>query len=812
MQHRQCRERQQQAPQRARRQSRRRPLRLAAALLAIAVALAAWLTLDSPSQAQTPTTRVLVSTIQQTDTLATVLDDFAQSFTTGADLGGYNLSSVDLKLITYGTALAPTVKLFSGSANGTEVATLTLQGSLTASTTANYTFLPTESVTLDGSTDYWVVVTGGNTGWRATTSDALDSGSLTGWSVDDAGERRAVGETGAFTAWSDGRRYSFRINGYANSRVLVSNFDQAQDNGAILNVGTGTQTDVLVAQEFTTGPNAGGYSLTAIDLRLRISSGKSLPTVTLRSGSATGAVLATLTGTVTASDDIQDITFAPSTAYMLTSGTDYWVVAEGGGGTIYRTHADDDEDEDSAPGWSIANTGRQRNAGSTALLTTAIIKIQVKGTIIVPPNQPATGTPEVVAVNNVYRVPAELIVDFNDVMDGNGKTKISETAVYTWKRYDGATVENDNIGTGASYTLTDDDVGKTIRLDVTFTDDHGYTETLTTSVQTPVVTAAATCAAPTLEGGAESIWTVKVGLALSEDTGLTEQNDSHFAYLGGILVTNVLADAPALNVGTGYTLTSLTNGRTYTVGRANLLSHTFAAALAGTAPLGDSERSQLSLYVCDQSIAFGDAAYSLRAFDMNHVYTWTSPEDIDWSTHAERTVYIVRDQVAPMIESAIVDGTTLTLTFNEDLGDAANLANTAFTVKKSASGTETTVTLDSNNAPSISGKTLTLTLDTAVTATDTGVTVSYAKPATGMDNKLVDKFGNEADSFTDEDVGRPNVPHTGTPTIAAPNVFRVPAELYVDFSTIMDDNGTENIEDMATYTWKALRRRRDHRG
>ena len=69
-------------------------------------------------------------------------------------------------------------------------------------------------------------------------------------------------------------------------------------------------------------------------------------------------------------------------------------------------------------------------------------------------------------------------------------------------------------------------------------------------------------------------------------------------------------------------------------------------------------------------------------------YTWTKPS-IDWSTHAQRTVYITRDSVAPTVASATVNGTELTITFNEDLDADATLANSAFTVKKTASGTET---------------------------------------------------------------------------------------------------------------------------
>ena len=70
---------------------------------------------------------------------------------------------------------------------------------------------------------------------------------------------------------------------------------------------------------------------------------------------------------------------------------------------------------------------------------------------------------------------------------------------------------------------------------------------------------------------------------------------------------------------------------------------------------------------------------------------------------------------------------------------------------------ETTVTL--SGTPTISGKTVVLTLATALVSTD-GVTVTYTKPTTGTSNKLVDKFGNEMATFTKSTTG--TVP--GAPT------------------------------------------------
>ena len=106
---------------------------------------------------------------------------------------------------------------------------------------------------------------------------------------------------------------------------------------------------------------------------------------------------------------------------------------------------------------------------------------------------------------------------------------------------------------------------------------------------------------------------------------------------------------------------------------------------------------------------------------------------------------------APQFESATVDGTVLTLTFDEDLAAAGRLAIASFTVKRTPrGGTEETVRL--SGRPAIAGATVTLTLASTVLQTDTGVTVSYAKPATGSNNKLQDDAGNEVSSFTDRPV------------------------------------------------------------
>ena len=137
--------------------------------------------------------------------------------------------------------------------------------------------------------------------------------------------------------------------------------------------------------------------------------------------------------------------------------------------------------------------------------------------------------------------------------------------------------------------------------------------------------------------------------------------------------------------------------------------------------------------------------------------TWYS-SGLSWTVGATVSATLTAagtttDTTAPAFESAAANGASLVITFDEDLAAAASLANSAFTVKKTASGgSEATVALSTTVAPVISGTTVTLTLGTALVSTDGSVKVTYTKPTTGSANKLVDAAGNETATFTDQTV------------------------------------------------------------
>ena len=93
-----------------------------------------------------------------------------------------------------------------------------------------------------------------------------------------------------------------------------------------------------------------------------------------------------------------------------------------------------------------------------------------------PPNQAATGQP---TITGTAQVGETLSADTSGIGDANGLNNVQFN--YQWIRNDGNSDTNIPGATGQTYTLTDDDEGTAISVQVSFTDDHGYSETLTST-------------------------------------------------------------------------------------------------------------------------------------------------------------------------------------------------------------------------------------------------------------------------------------------------------------------------------------------
>ena len=133
-----------------------------------------------------------------------------------------------------------------------------------------------------------------------------------------------------------------------------------------------------------------------------------------------------------------------------------------------------------------------------------------------PPNQTATGLP---AITGTPQVGETLSVDTLGIGDANGLANVQFT--YQWIRNDGNTDTEIPGATAQTHTLTHNDVGKAIKVQVSFTDDHGYSETL-----------ASTATAAVSANQVETLWS-------GEMTVANYGNSSLGAYLDDTLFTNV---------------------------------------------------------------------------------------------------------------------------------------------------------------------------------------------------------------------------------------------------------------------------------
>jgi uncharacterized repeat protein (TIGR02059 family) len=155
-----------------------------------------------------------------------------------------------------------------------------------------------------------------------------------------------------------------------------------------------------------------------------------------------------------------------------------------------------------------------------------------------------------------------------------------------------------------------------------------------------------------------------------------------------------------------------------------------------------------------------------------------------------------KETTPPELATATVDGTTLTLTYDEALDEASRLGADAFSVTVGGTGRAV-------DGVSVSGSSVILTLGSAVTAADT-VTVSYTVPTDAAAPRIQDEAGNPAASFSDQDVENNTPPPANTPATGAPTItgtVRVGETPTASTSAIDDADGLDNVG--YSYQWLA---------
>ena len=117
------------------------------------------------------------------------------------------------------------------------------------------------------------------------------------------------------------------------------------------------------------------------------------------------------------------------------------------------------------------------DAGSGETLSSA-----ATAAVVARPNNPATGAP---SITGTAQVGETLSADTSVIADADGLANVSYS--YQWIRNDGGTDSNISGATHSSYTLAADDEGRRIKVQVSFTDDAGNGETLSSAATAAVV-------------------------------------------------------------------------------------------------------------------------------------------------------------------------------------------------------------------------------------------------------------------------------------------------------------------------------------
>ena len=325
------------------------------------------------------------------------------------------------------------------------------------------------------------------------------------------------------------------------------------------------------------------------------------------------------------------------------------------------------------------------------------------------PNTAATGAP---TITGTAQVGQTLTASTTGIADANGLTTPNYT--YQWIRVDG-TDEADIAGENSStYILGDADLGTTLKVRVTFADDLGHTETLTSAA---TATVGVTATAPTVS-------TVEV-------TSMPASGTTYYL-AGEVIEFTVTFSAPVTVTATpkfAFRLGAATRQAAYESG-----SDSTALVFARTVQAGEVDRNGISW----NAIALALDGGTITQTGATTAASLTHAEQANLEGHRV-------DAAPPMQVSASVQGLALVLVYDEPLDPASMPATGAYTVTATVGATTTNPAV---SEVSIYGIWVTLTLD-AAPAVGATVTLAYAPPAS---NPVQDEAGNDAPAFSGQSV------------------------------------------------------------
>ena len=228
--------------------------------------------------------------------------------------------------------------------------------------------------------------------------------------------------------------------------------------------GTGTGTYTIEVEEVTTSmgqransPATGGPGITG----------------TVQAGE-------TLTATTDGIEDEDGLTGAVFAYQWVRSDTDI----EGAASSTYTVTGDDEGKPIQVRVTFTDDAGNAESLTSYAKLSAPPLTIRDAG--VIAPNTPATGEP---TITGTAQVGETLTADTTGISDSDGLA--NATFTYQWLADDADITD----ATGSTYALVAADEGKTIKVQLSFTDDRGHQETLT-STATAAVAAVASAPSP----------------------------------------------------------------------------------------------------------------------------------------------------------------------------------------------------------------------------------------------------------------------------------------------------------------------------
>ena len=399
-----------------------------------------------------------------------------------------------------------------------------------------------------------------------------------------------------------------------------------------------------------------------------------------------------------------------------------------------------------------------RTWASSGVSLTAGTDITVKLTAPGPTNTAATGAP---TITGTAQVGQTLTASTTGIADADGLTSVSYA--YQWIRVNG-TEADIAAANSSTYILVDADLGTTLKVRVSFTDDASNSETLTSAATATVGAGAVATGPPTV---------TDVAVTSTPASGTT------YYLAGEVIEFTVTFSAPVTVTATpkfAFRLGAATRQAAYASG-----SGSAALVFARTVQAGEVDSNGISWNALALALDGG-------------TITQTGATTAAILTHAEQANLEGHrvDAAPPMQVSASVHGLSLVLVYDEPLDPASMPATGAYTVTATVGATTTNPAV---SEVSIYGIWVTLALD-APPAAGATVTLAYAPPAS---NPVQDEAGNDAPAFSGQKVNGAagNTAATGAPTITG--TAQVGQTLTAGTTAIMDADGLTSVS--YTYQW-----------